>query len=682
MKKQTVFIMLYLLIALIWLITGDTIIRNLGLDQFFLQPAVTIKEWTLGVLLVILITHIFLITNQAAFYGHGLLGELKTPVMITDKKVRTVWVNKAFEELTGYTLKEIKGKNPGLVLQGPDSDPAEIRRMREAINEVRYFRSKISNYKKNHEKYWIEVRATPLFRNKKHIGFVALQNDITHEQAKEWRLSLINDALNEITELVWTADPEGKSFFFNRAWKTFTGRSYQELKDKNWMDVVHPEDKEDTCHKWLYAIHSGKMLTIEHRLRRKDGEYCWYLTRVVPQFNFQGRLLMWVGNSTNIHENKLVEEQKDEFISIASHELKTPLTSLKVYLQLLTQVVPDSEMKSRALIDKASVSTERLDKLITDLLNVSRINLGRLTLVKETINFQDFLRDCIEHVTHAYPSHRIVVKEAEIVSCLADKSRMEQVVINLLNNAIKYSPEASEVHVHTRVVQNNLICSVRDFGIGIPPDKIKSLFERFYRVEKDAPLFQGLGLGLFIASNIIKKHDGSIWVDSEPGKGSSFHFLIPIKPDPQNVDTDHVSFYYDDYVDITVQKEKCQVQVSWKGYQNNHSIQRGCRLMLDFLQNSKCHKVINDNTFLKGNWFETAEWAKKDWLPAAIEAGLKYFAWVYPPEIFSLLAADVSVNEMSRDISARLFPTIAEAQAWLDSVTDLPHAFDERKQIA
>ncbi len=667
MKKQTLFIMFYLILALIWLIAGDAIIRNLRLDAYFLQTPIRLKEWFLGILLGILIIHIYLITHEIAFYGHGLLGELQNPVMITDRKVRTVWVNKAFEDLSGYTLKELKGKNPGRVLQGPDSDPEEIRRMRKAINEVRYFRSKITNYKKNGERYWLELRATPLFRNRKHIGFVAIQNDITREQAREWRLGLINEALNEITELVWTADPEGKSFFFNRAWKTFTGRSYQELKDKNWTDVVHPEDQEDTCHKWLYAIHSGKMLTIEHRLRGKDGTYCWYLTRIVPQFNVGGKLLMWVGNSTNIHENKMVEEQKDEFISIASHELKTPLTSLKVYLQLLGHVVPVNENKPHELIHKAASSTERLDKLITDLLNVSRINLGRLTMSKELIDFSNVLEECIDYVAHAFPSHRIVVLESVRVSCLADKSRIEQVIINLLINAIKYSPEAAEVHVRTSVVQNNLICTVKDFGIGIEADKLTNLFERFYRVEKDARNFQGLGLGLFIASNIIKKHDGSIWVESEPGIGSAFHFLIPLTAEPQFAETDHVSFYRDEYVEIQYMHERCQILVSWKGYQNHYSIKRGFNKMLELLRHHQCQKVINDNSALSGNWYESAEWAYRDWLPSAIEAGLRYFAWVYAPGMSDHLSSDINMEEMGREISAKLFSNIVDAQEWLDT---------------
>ncbi|HEY0895273.1 MAG TPA: HAMP domain-containing sensor histidine kinase, partial [Sphingobacteriaceae bacterium] len=325
--------------------------------------------------------------------------------------------------------------------------------------------------------------------------------------------------------------------------------------------------------------------------------------------------------------------------------------------------------------------TERLDKLITDLLNVSRINLGRLTMTKEVIDFSNVLNECIDYVVHAFPSHQVVVLDTVQVSCLADKSRIEQVIINLLSNAIKYSPEATEVHVRTSVVQNNLICTVQDFGIGIEADKLKSLFERFYRVEKDARSFQGLGLGLFIASNIVKKHDGSIWVESEPGKGSAFHFLIPLAAEPQFSETDQVNYYRDEYVNIQYMHERCQILVSWKGYQNHYSIKRGFNKMLDILRHHQCQKVINDNTALSGNWYESAEWASRDWLPSAIEAGLRYFAWVYSPGMSAHLSSDVNMEEMGREISARLFGNIADAQEWLDTCP-VERAAEQRKKTA
>lgn len=221
--------------------------------------------------------------------------------------------------------------------------------------------------------------------------------------------------------------------------------------------------------------------------------------------------------------------RKDEFMSIASHELKTPITSVKASLQLLDKMVmrqPDLESMA-PFINKASKQVNKLTDIINDLLDVTKIQAGRLQLNKSFFNLSQLITECIEQCQLIDNRHKIVVTGNDKLKIYADHDRLEQVFCNLINNAIKYSPESDQIDVRFDSVDDQIKVSVTDYGIGIPAEKIDNIFDRFFRVEHTSQNFAGLGLGLYISSEIIKQHDGQIGVTSERGKGSSFWFVLP-----------------------------------------------------------------------------------------------------------------------------------------------------------
>ncbi|ASU32191.1 ATP-binding protein [Mucilaginibacter xinganensis] len=221
------------------------------------------------------------------------------------------------------------------------------------------------------------------------------------------------------------------------------------------------------------------------------------------------------------------EAKKDEFFNIVSHEFKTPLTNIKAIYQLLERTTSKTD-KNYPFILNANHSVKRLEKLIEDLLDVTKINSGQIDLNVAAFYFPDALTNSIANIQLSSVKHEIRLENSIDIFYTGDQFRIEQVLINLLTNAIKYSPNASQVLVSAELEENNIAVKVRDYGIGIAKKDIDQLFQRFYRVSETALLFQGVGLGLYISAEIIKKHKGSFSIESEQGKGSAFCFRLPL----------------------------------------------------------------------------------------------------------------------------------------------------------
>ena len=229
-------------------------------------------------------------------------------------------------------------------------------------------------------------------------------------------------------------------------------------------------------------------------------------------------------------EQKIAMEKKDEFITIASHELKTPVTSIKGFVQLLKyNFQKDGNEMAANLLGKVDTQINKLSTLISDLLDVKKIENGQLQYNEEKFDFNELVVEVIEETSRVIARHTIRQKLGETKMVIGDRNKIGQVIINFIDNARKYSPVNSEILITSEIEENNIKFSVEDRGIGIPVGQQMNIFDRFFRVSGEKEnTYSGLGLGLYISSEYIKRHKGTIGVESEEGNGSTFYFTIPI----------------------------------------------------------------------------------------------------------------------------------------------------------
>lgn len=334
---------------------------------------------------------------------------------------------------------------------------------------------------------------------------------------------------NNIPQMTWTNLPGGEVNFYNQRWFDYTGRRYGETAGWGWQQIVHPDDLQKTMDVYLASLNSGKVFELENRYLRWDNTYRWHLNRAEPLRDDKGEILFWVGTATDIEEQKKQLDLKDEFIGIASHELRTPLTSLKGYLQLIAiykkEEVP---MMVKQYVEKANVALNKLQRLVNDLLDVSKIHAGRLEYAMNEVNLRDLVASTIENAVHLYPEFDFINRSEKDLFVAGNAGRLEQVLVNFINNSVKYSADNKNIIVETRSVNGKVRVSVTDFGIGLSAGQIEHIFERFYRVEDKKFMASGLGMGLYISAEIINNHNGDIGVQSELGQGATFYFELPL----------------------------------------------------------------------------------------------------------------------------------------------------------
>jgi len=325
----------------------------------------------------------------------------------------------------------------------------------------------------------------------------------------------------ETGEILWSPD-HNRMFGIPVEQRTGT---YQEL-----LQHIHPNDRVHVAELLQKAIDVRKDFAMEMRSLHANGRITWIAAFGRAFYNEEGKAYRLIGIVIDITERKRLENQKEEFIGIASHELRTPVTSIKSYTQLLQQILKEKrDEESVEIIDKLDRQVNRLAHLIADLLDVTRIGEGQLLLHPEVFDITELTQDIVELMQRTTAQHVIVYEPKPLPAVKADRERIGQVMINLISNAIKYSPNSERIIINTEMVNHMLRVSIRDFGIGMSEETRLKVFDRFFRAsENNIRNFPGLGLGLFIASDIIKKHGGDIGVESEKEKGTLIFFTLPV----------------------------------------------------------------------------------------------------------------------------------------------------------
>lgn len=302
----------------------------------------------------------------------------------------------------------------------------------------------------------------------------------------------------------------------------------EEFNYPDLFNAMLPEHRERIKGLVKIAIDNNSVYQAEYPVKWRDGSIHWISAHGRPRYHENGKVRAMVGMSADITKNKLFEQRKDEFLSVASHELKTPITSLKASLQLLDRIKEKPTSPSHIkLIEQATRSMEKMSLLVDDLLNVNRITEGQLQLDKSIFNIADMLNVSCNHVR--MEGKYVLELEGDLnLMVEADQHRIDQVVVNFVNNAVKYAPESKEIRLLVEKVNGFAKISVIDKGNGIESRLLPNLFDRYYRVNHDGKNYSGLGLGLYICAEIVKRHDGEIGATSEIGKGSTFYFTLPL----------------------------------------------------------------------------------------------------------------------------------------------------------
>jgi len=313
-------------------------------------------------------------------------------------------------------------------------------------------------------------------------------------------------------------------FKYNYGYRTEDEFTYLDL-----YQSILPEHRRRIKDLMKNSIKNNEVYKAEYPVKWKDGSIHWIQAHGRPRFNKEGVADRMVGMNADITDKKLAEQRKDDFLSVASHELKTPLTAVRASIQLLNRIKeqPYSQTHIR-LIEQSDKGIEKMCVLIDDLLNMSRLGQDQLMLEYHRFNLHEMLSKSGHHI-RLEGKHKIILTGDESLEIDADKHRIEQVVINLLNNAVKYAKGSNEIHLFTEAEPEYIKVSVRDFGQGIQEAVIPHLFDRYFRAEHNGKSYSGLGLGLYICSEIIKKHSGKIGVTSKMGEGSTFWFTLPRK---------------------------------------------------------------------------------------------------------------------------------------------------------
>jgi len=292
------------------------------------------------------------------------------------------------------------------------------------------------------------------------------------------------------------------------------------------LSTYHPADIHLSEEAHEIAKATGKLF-YEARLLKSDQSIRWVRVQGKVYYDADGNRTKLLGTVLDITEYKHLQQQKDDFISIASHELKTPITSLKAALQLLERMKFNPTPMLPKLVEQSTKSMGKISELVEDLLNVSRMNEGQVRLNKSRFYIAKMLDECCTHVRQE-DKHELIVEADHNLEVIADEHRIEQVLVNFVNNAVKYAPNSKQIHMIVEREEHYIKVAVKDNGPGIAPEKLPHLFDRYFRADDSGLQVSGLGLGLYISADIVQRHGGQIGVNSELGAGSTFWFTLPI----------------------------------------------------------------------------------------------------------------------------------------------------------
>ena len=465
---------------------------------------------------------------------------------ISELGPRIVYVNQAFQKMTGYTSEEVIGKTPR-ILQGPKSDPAALKRIHDALSSWQPIREELINYRKDGTPFWVDMSIFPIADERGwYTHWMAIQRDTTEQNIVREKLADGESRHRFLTEaipqLLWTADAGGNCTFVSQSCASFLGMSVNECLNGGWYSCVHPDDLARTQSRWRESVEHGSNFVVEYRLRRHDGQYLWFLHRASPRKDADGRVIEWIGTSTDIALQKHTEQSLRQTEKLAAvgrlaasiaHEINNPLESVTNLLYLLSQN-QSLDQDARSFVKTAQDELARVSATATQTLRFHKQSSSASpTRPSELIEsvlalYRSRIASAGIHVTSEY-------ERTELLHCRAGELR--QALGNVIGNAIDALRRGGSLRIRKRPSYNwtdqtvrGVRITIADNGCGIQPEDRGRLFEPFFTTKG----LIGTGLGLWVTKDFICRHNGTISLRSstKPGaSGTTVSIFLPFASD-------------------------------------------------------------------------------------------------------------------------------------------------------
>ena len=490
--------------------------------------------------------------NNARRYNEEIFNTIHDPLLILDTELKVLRATDGFYRLFRLHEEEVEGKYIYELGSKQWKIPALKNQLLSVLPKQGFVKDFEVDYNFSIGRRILMFSARQFTPHNQDKVIILAIHDITDRRKMEEGLIDTERMLAESQERLhfamesaaigaWDFDPVSGQLFWDQKCKILHGFPAAENVDySRYLNQILAEDRDKVAyatHKSLIGDQYGNF-NVEYRLTDTgDGKERWIKSKGKAYFNKEKIATRFIGIVLDITAEKHLEQQtrelirkKDEFIAMASHELKTPLTSIKAVIQILERCAASGSVdKIQELTAKASAQVERFSGLVDQLLDGTKIQTGDLQLEKTQFSLTALVQKCTQHPIANREDVQIKLSASANIMVYADRERIEQVLLNLINNAVKYSPDSNLVQIRLAEQRGLARVDITDYGVGVEKRKAPLIFDRYYRVDKENANYPGLGLGLFIAAEIIKRHNGEIGVDSEPGKGSTFWFSLPLK---------------------------------------------------------------------------------------------------------------------------------------------------------